>query len=270
MSETLPAELRRNAIAELIAERGFVRVAELADRFGISGVTARADLDALVDTARARRVHGGAMPPNDLAPRPEREWQFEEALNSSAAGKERVGSNAAALVRSGNTVIVDVGTTGLAVARALAARADLTDVTVITNSLTVALALEPHIPRFTVIVTGGTLRPRQHSLVAPFAAPMLDQLHADLAFIGCNGVDGERGVTNINLPEAEVKRLMMGAAERVVIVADAAKLGQVHLGRIATLDDVDLLVTDDQADAALVEQIAARGVRVITGLERTD
>ena len=68
----------------------------------------------------------------------------------------------------------------------------------------------------------------------------------------------------INLPEAEVKRLMMGAAERVVIVADAAKLGQVHLGRIATLDDVDLLVTDDQADAALVDQIAARGVRVIT------
>ncbi len=256
----LPAVLRRRRMAEVIAARGFMKVVELGETFGISGVTVRSDLDALERARLILRTHGGAVP---RQPPPEREASFEESLESSSAAKERIGAAAAALVLSGQSVLLDVGTTTLAVARALVARADLHDVTVVTNGLTIALELERAIPRFTVVVTGGTLRPLQHSLVDPLARPVLEQVHADIAFLGCNGVDVERGVTNINLPEAEIKRLMLGASARPVVVADSSKLDRVHLGAVGPLADVATLITDDGAAASRLDAFRAAGVEVV-------
>ncbi len=263
----VPAVLRRRRMADLIASRGFVKVVELGEVFGISGVTVRSDLDALERMRLILRVHGGAVPRQTP---PEREASFEESLQSSSAAKERIGAAAAALVRTGQSVLLDVGTTTLAVARALVARSDLQDVTVVTNGLTIALELERAIPRFTVIVTGGTLRPLQHSLVDPLARSVLDHVHADIAFLGCNGVDTDRGVTNINLPEAEIKRLMLGASTRPVVVADSAKLGRVHLGAVGPLTEVATLVTDDGAAGAQVEAFRSAGVEVILAGRRPD
>jgi DeoR family transcriptional regulator of aga operon len=262
--DALPAHVRREQIRRLVDERGFVRVAELRDAFGVSGVTARTDLDALVAEGAVQRVHGGAVPALlGSAGRPERESSFEEALASSVVPKQQIGELAASLVRSGQSVILDVGTTTLAIARALRARTDLTDVVVITNGLSIALELEPAIPRFTVIVTGGSLRPLQHSLVEPLAATVLSQVHADLAFIGCNGVDVHNGVTNINLPEAGVKTLMLAAASRAVVVADGSKLGQVHLGRVGPLAAFDTLVTDAAADPQELALLREAGLTVL-------
>ncbi|GLI28095.1 DeoR family transcriptional regulator [Agromyces rhizosphaerae] len=260
----LPASVRRERALALVTERGFVRVSELGRAFGVTDVTARADLDALERSGGIRRVHGGAVPADAgaVSARPEREPSFEEALASSVVPKEQIGLAVAAEVQSGQSVILDVGTTTLAVARALRAREDLADVTVLTNGLSIALELEPEIPRFTVVVTGGTLRPRQHSLVHPLAGVVLDEVHADLAVIGCNGVDAARGVTNANLPEAAVKRQMLHAASRAIVVADAAKLGEVHLGRIAPVDAFDRLVTDAAAPAALIDELQDAGLAV--------
>jgi DeoR family transcriptional regulator of aga operon len=262
--DALPAHQRREQIQRLVDERGFVRVSELRDTFGVSGVTARADLDQLESAGTLTRVHGGAVPAAPVATgRPEREFSFEESLASSVIPKHQIGELAAALVASGQSVILDVGTTTLAIARALLARTDLTDVVVITNGLSIALALEPAIPRFTVIVTGGSLRPLQHSLVDPLAHTVLGQVHADLAFIGCNGVDVDGGVTNINLPEAGVKTRMLAAAARAIVVADAAKLGHVHLGRIGPLAAFDTLVTDAAADPAMLAALRETGLAVL-------
>lgn len=263
--DTLPAHVRREQIQRIIDERGFVRVTELRDAFGVSGVTARADLDVLVGAGAVRRVHGGAVPAHSAVDngRPEREFSFEEALASSVVPKQQIGALAASIVTSGQSVILDVGTTTLAIARGLRARTDLTDVVIITNGLSIALELEPAIPRFTVIVTGGSLRPLQHSLVEPLAATVLSQVHADLAFIGCNGVDAEHGVTNINLPEASVKTLMLAAAARAVVVADGSKLGQVHLGRVGPLGAFDTLVTDAAADPQALAPLREAGLTVL-------
>lgn len=262
--DALPAHLRRERIHRLVDERGFARVAEIRDAFGVSGVTARADLDVLVAEGAVQRVHGGAVPVQiGGAGRQERESSFEEALASSVVPKQQIGELAASLVRSGQSVILDVGTTTLAIARALRARTDLTDVVVITNGLSIALELEPAIPRFTVIVTGGSLRPLQHSLVEPLAATVFSQVHADLAFIGCNGVDAENGVTNINLPEAGVKTLMLAATARAIVVADGSKLGQVHLGRVGQLGAFDTLVTDAAADAEALAPLRDAGLTVL-------
>lgn len=258
----LPASVRRERIQRLLEERGFVRVGEIGEAFGVSGVTARADLDVLEAAGQLRRVHGGAVPP--LANQgSERESSFEEALESSVVPKHQIGRLAASLVTSGQSVILDVGTTTLAIARALCARTDLSDLVVITNGLSIALELEGAIPRFTVIVTGGSLRPLQHSLVEPLATSVLRQVHADLAFIGCNGVDAEHGVTNINLPEAAIKTLMLGSAARAIVVADGSKLGRVHLGRVAPLSAFDALVTDAAANPFVIAGLREAGLDVL-------
>lgn len=270
----LPAPLRREQIRLLVEERGFARVSELRDALHVSSVTVRADVDALAAAGVLRRVHGGAVPAGGLGSAPgtarasvptprEREFSFEESLAASVVPKQQIGALAAALVQSGQSLILDVGTTTLAIARALLSRTELHDVVVITNGLQIALELEPAIPRFTVIVSGGALRPLQHSLVQPLAATVFSQVHADLAFIGCNGVDLEHGVSNINLPEAGVKTLMLAATQRAVVVADAAKLGRVHLGRVGPLAAFDTLITDASADPAAVLALRDTGLTVL-------
>jgi DeoR family transcriptional regulator of aga operon len=262
MSESegaLPAAVRRERILDLVRERGFVRVADLSEQFGISEVTVRADLDQLEAGALLSRVHGGAVDSiRPLAVEP----AFEEALSSLWDEKLRIAQAAAALVKSGNSVILDVGTTTLALARALVARGELSDVVVITNGLNLALELERAIPRFTVVVTGGTLRPLQHSLVNPLAESVLDSVHADFVFVGCNGVDVAHGITNINLPEAQVKQRMLAAAHRRIVLADSSKIGQVHLGRVAAADEVDALITGEAAPPSVVAELRELGLPV--------
>lgn len=242
----------------LIAATAFTSVTELSAGFGISEVTVRSDLDALAGRGHIRRVRGGAVPRTQPAP----ERPLEVAQSAQAAEKAALGRAAAALVRPGETVILDVGTTAVATARALVARPDLGDVTVFTNGLTTALELEPAIPRFTVVVTGGTLRPLQHSLVDPLGATLLEGISADTVFVGCNGIDVAAGVTNVNLPEAAVKRRMLGAARRRVVVADGSKVGEVTLARLCSVDDVDLLLTTADADAEVVAALRDAGLDV--------
>lgn len=256
---TLPATVRRERMLQMIIEREFVRVADLSEAFNISDVTVRGDLDALDHRQAVRRVRGGAMArPPAFKPEP----SFEESSTASAVEKQRIGERAAAMVTSGMSVVIDVGTTTTAIARALAVRTDLEQVSVITNGLNVALELEPAMPGVTVLVTGGTLRRLQHSLVDPMASLLLERMHVDLAFIGCNGVDVAHGVTNINLPEAEVKRRMISSAARTVVVAAGTKIGQAHLIRIADLADVHTVITGGSAPAGALAELRRAGADV--------
>jgi DeoR family transcriptional regulator of aga operon len=238
--------------------REFVRVNELGEMFGVSEVTIRADLDALAARGEVRRVHGGAM----LLSGPQ-ERSFEETSGANAEEKQAIGEAAAGLVTSDSLVALDVGTTAMAVARALGARADLEGVTVLTNALNIALELEHAHPHVSVVVTGGTLRPLQHSLVQPLADRVMAGLNPELAIVGCNGIDPERGVTNVNLPEAEIKRQMLASARRRVIVADGSKLGAVAPAHVWDVADVDVVMTGASAPAEVVEGLRALGPQVV-------
>jgi DeoR family transcriptional regulator, aga operon transcriptional repressor len=257
----VPPALRRERMLAEIREREFVRVAELSSRFGVSEMTVRADLDSLAALGKVHRVRGGAIP--RLIPRQER--PFEDTISSFAAEKVAIGQAAAALLEVDETVLLDVGSTAAAAARAIAARTELDDVVVFTNGLKTALELEPASPRVTVVVLGGTLRPLQHSLVDPLATLILEQISVKTAFLGCNGVDATGGVTNINLPEAEVKKRMLAVAGRRIVLADGSKLGRVEVARLCGIDDIDMLITGRSADPAVVEGLRDRGcdVRVV-------
>jgi DeoR family transcriptional regulator of aga operon len=255
------AGVRRDRMLAVIRERPYIRVGELSDRFGVSEVTVRSDLDALASRGVVHRVHGGAVPLGILEP----ERPFEESETSYADEKLAIGQAASELVRDGEALLIDVGTTTAAAARALTARTDLQNVTVFTNGLKTALELEPGHPRITVVLLGGTLRPLQHSLVDPMATLILDRIHVHTLLLGCNGVDPVGGVTNMNLPEAEVKRRMLGAAARRVVLADGGKIGRIGLAHLCPIDEVDVVITGESADPTVVEALREQGcdVRVV-------
>lgn len=253
----VPAPVRRERMRSLIRDREFARVADLSDLFGVSEVTIRNDLDILASRGLISRVRGGAMPRKAPAERP-----FEETLGEFAAEKDAIGALAANLISNGNTIALDVGTTTAAIAQALVARQDIATLTVFTNSLKVALELEPAIPRFEVIVTGGTLRALQHSLVDPLGRWLLERITVDTVFLGCNGVDPDGGITNVNLPEAEIKRAMLGAGRCRVVVADGSKIGRVALAHLCPIDQIDILITGSSADRDLLTALRERGVDV--------
>ena len=234
-----------------------MRVADASLELGVSEVTVRGDLTALEREGALVRVHGGAMPLSAAG-----ESSLESSLDRDAAAKRAIGQAAARMVAPGQGVYLDAGSTAMAVALALVDRRDLHDVTVVTCGLTIALALESALPRLTVIVTGGTLRPLQHSLVNPFAMPMLDSLHLDLAFIGCNGVHATGGVTNVNLPEAEIKTRVLARSARRVVIADATKLDRIDRAVIGAVGDFDTLLTAGDAAPAVIEGLRAAGLSV--------
>ncbi len=261
----LPAELRRARLAERVREDGILRVADAAAEFSVSEVTIRSDLGALEAAGLVRRVHGSALP----AAGGPREEPLERVSARDTAAKRAIGRRAAALVDSGTSVLLDVGSTTLAVAHALvdrAERGDLDELVVVTNGLSIALALEPAVPRITVVLTGGTLRPLQHSLVDPGASESIAHLHVDRAILGCNGVDADGRITNLNLAEAEVKRAMLAASASQLVVAEAGKLGARHLGTIGEAGPGTTLVTAGpwtDAAASVAASLTALGARVI-------
>lgn len=250
---------RREQVLAVVEDHGFVRVTDLGRLFRVSSMTVRSDLDALSSAGRLRRIRGGAVVFTDIP----RERAFEETRSVFALEKGAIGRVAAELINSGETVIMDVGTTTTAVARSLLERAELVNVTVITNALNIALELEAGVPRIGVIVTGGTLRPLQHSLIDPMGGLVLEQIAGATLLLGCNGVHPVAGVTNINLQEADIKRRMLRAARRVIVVADGSKIGQIQVARLCDITDVDLLITGLSADAEIVEELRAQRLEVV-------
>jgi DeoR family transcriptional regulator of aga operon len=251
----LKAALRHDVIRRAIEVAGHVSIAELSGRLGVSEVTIRDDLKYLENRNILTRIRGGAVAVRDGAA----ELSLEETSTTNRAEKKAIGERAASMIRSGQTVIIDVGSTTTELAKALSP--ELVGVVVITNGLNIALILES-LPGISVIVTGGTLRPLQHSLVAPMATLILDQLKADVAFLGCNGVDPDRGFTNSNIPEAEIKQAMVRSAGKAVFLADHDKIGQVASAFVADIADADLLITDDGAERGILGNLESEGLTV--------
>ena len=241
---------------ERLADHGEVSVSELSRVAGVSEMTIRRDLENLEREGLLKRVHGGAIS------RVSRGYEPPFALRSGRgeSAKERIGRLAATLVAENETLILDVGTTTLALARNLLDGAGLT---VVTASLHVAHALSVH-DELRVIVTGGIARPGELSLIGDLAERAFDELHCDTVFLGAGGVDADAGVTEFNLDDARVKRAALRSARRCVVLADATKLGKVALGAVCPLARVDVLVTDASASDEVLAPLRDSGVEVLT------
>lgn len=241
----------------MVQDRGFIRVAELSRIFRTSPVTIRTDLDELTSRDLVRRVHGGAVPTHGA-----RSPVAPPSEDPREAQKARIGEAAAALVEDGHTIVIAGSPTARLMARALAVRTEVEDVTVITNDLHVALELQPAIPRFNLIVTGGTLRSDTPDLGDPLGGVLLADVRADLSLVGCGGLSADRGLTETSLARVEVTRRLLVAGERRVVLADAAQIGASSPGRVAAAKDVDLLITSADADADALTALREQGIEL--------
>jgi DeoR/GlpR family transcriptional regulator of sugar metabolism len=245
------ATQRRGDIAERLRVEGEASIAALAGLYGISEMTIRRDLDYLEAEGLARRARGGAIYLHSRAYEP----PIHQRAALQAEAKCRIGAAAAAMVQEGETVILDIGTTTAAMAKAL--RDDLA-VTVVTSSLLIANELATK-PGLRTIVTGGTVRPGELSLIGPRAQNAFAEYHCDAVYLGIAAVALE-GLTEYNEDDAYVKRAAIASARRVVVLADATKLGRVTFAAVAPLAVADVLITDASPDHEVVR--AARDLDV--------
>jgi DeoR family transcriptional regulator of aga operon len=236
-----------------VRAEGRVTVDELAARFGISQVTIRADLATLESAGALTRTHGGALSVQDDQPLDVKQLQHH-------AEKLRIAEEAAALIRDGETIILDSGTTTAEIARRIRSL-ELKSINVITNALNIA-ALLIDTPSVRLIMPGGILRRESNSLSGPMAEAALEALQADRLYLGADGVDPKVGVMTPHLAEAQLNAKMIAIAREVVVVADSSKLMRRNVSLIARIDQLHMLITDRGAPEEAVQELRDRGVEV--------
>lgn len=252
-TSTLAAE-RHERIRELLRGQRVVRVDDLASTLQVSAATIRRDLEDLEKHGVLRRVHGGAMAVEGNLDEP----FFDDKAFIAAREKEAIAEAALRMVGAKDTVFLDGGSTVLALARRLQAFAQLT---VVTNSLRVAHIFSGTGPR--MILVGGECRCLSQTLVGPLTRHILGATNFDIAFMGTVGVTTEDGLTTTDPAEAFTKELALSRARRVMLLADGSKFGKSSFVRFGSIEDVDVLITDQNAPAANVEGFRKAGVQIV-------
>lgn len=244
---------RQDEIHFLLQEHGHLTVIELALRFNVSEMTIRRDLKNLAALGLIQREHGRAIYP----PFPQMDKLRMMSMGEAEREKARIGHLAATLISEGDTIILDAGTTTLAIAHALNTRC-----TVITNSLPIASVLGDR-DEITLIMTGGEVRRGTFALVGPMTRSVLEGFNVDKSFLGATGVNLERGLSTANMLESEVKQVMIKVAKEVILVAHSAKIGQVLFHTFALWDSVHVLVTDSGLPEPIHEKLNTLGIKVL-------
>jgi len=248
----MKAETRRSTIIDLLERERTVSVDDLSTRFDVSEVTIRKDLKQLEERGFLQRVHGGAV----FAPRVLYNPSFKEKEHLRAQAKRAIAQRALDEVHEGESIILDAGSTTLALARLL--RRHHKRLVVITNSIAVALELAG--TSLEVMLLGGHLRHHSLAMIGPATVETLRSYHADTAFMGATGVHVDHGFTTPNALEAETKAAMVRSSTSTIVLADASKLSRVTLARFADFDQADALITDAAAPPDFVE-LASRALR---------
>lgn len=247
-------EERRRAIVDSVNHNGRGRVSDLAAKFGSSEITIRRDLDLLHERGLIYRTHGGALPVRAGA---ESDRDLTQRELQHPREKLRIAAAAAAMVSEGQSIVLDSGSTTTAIARALRGFQNLT---VITNAVNIAGELAGS--SIDVILTGGMLRKNSYSLVGPIAEESLRRLKADMLFLGVEGFDTHSGVSTPNLLEAQLNRLMVSIAARVIAVCDSSKFGRSSLSSIVPISNIHGVITDEQISKADLRALKKAGLEI--------
>jgi DeoR/GlpR family transcriptional regulator of sugar metabolism len=254
-SFTLLPEERRHNILKLIETNGSATVDDLAQAYSVSEMTIRRDLRILEREGLLRRVHGGAISSRGRSYEPPFLLRIEEQIDA----KCMIGRRAAEMIADGDSIIIDVGSTTLEIARHLGGKQNLT---IITPSLHVAHVLAGQ-PGIRLILTGGIVRPGELSLVGHLAERVFSEFYVDKLLLGIGCISFESGLTEFNLEDALVKQAMLRCAKECVLVADSTKFGRVALAAVAPLEAVHKIVTDRTLDAERQRRLVDQGIEVI-------
>ncbi len=247
---------RRREILQSLLRDGYVGAADLSERFAVNSSTIRRDLEALARDGYLQRTHGGASLVSGAVDIP-----YAQKLTARVAEKQAIARQACTLVRPGDAIILDSGSTTYELALLLHTVADLT---LVTNDLRIARVVADF-PMTRLLVTGGEQLSSTYTLVGDRAVQTIEQMRVDTTFLGADAVTLADGITNTNAVEVPLKRAMLEAGHQVVALCDSSKLGRVALMRICALDELDLVITDDEVEDAefaglpLLQQVSAHG-----------
>lgn len=252
MSKPLIPAQRREKIQEYLAIHQIARTADLCNLLETSEATVRRDLEWMEQKGTLERTHGGAI----LSQRMIFEQEYQQRAQHHPEEKKRIGELAASLIEAGDIVFINSGTTATQVLQHIPSNSQIT---VFTNNVNAALELGE--PGFHYYMIGGEFQPRSNSLAGRFAIDNLKQIYANKVILGVDGISLKHGCTVPSNSEAEVVRQMIERTKgQVIIVADHSKWGVVSNFQIASIDEIDKLVTDDSLDSSAIESLASHDV----------
>jgi DeoR family fructose operon transcriptional repressor len=248
------AEERRNQIINILESKGNVQVSDLSDFFAVTDETIRRDLDILKDKNLLKRTHGGAMAlPN------KQEISYDIRKNKNIQEKQQIAKKAAALVKPGDTIFLDISSTAMFLAKELF---KMKDITIITNSAYIVFNFIDN-KDVTLISTGGTLKPNSYSFVGPLAKEAVNKYFVDKFFSSCKGFSLKYGATESNDLENEVKKNMLQRSNRLFLLVDYTKINEIGLAQFASLEEIDTIIFDDKIDSSFINLLKNSGKNIM-------
>lgn len=254
-SISIPAE-RQKQIVEYIEKYGSGQIKALADYHNVSEATIRRDLDELAASGIIQRTHGGAIVIDRST---SFEHKYSEKMNLMLAEKCSIAKAACELIRDGDTIFLDSGTTTYFIAQNLGPFKDLT---VITHDLQIANTAILH-STSTLIVTGGIRREGFSVLVGSVTENFIRDLNVDMVFLGADAIDVENGVYNANFLEVGIKKLLLKIGKSIVLVSDTSKFSRSALAKVCGINSIDILITDKGITDEINEQLRKKGIQII-------
>jgi DeoR/GlpR family transcriptional regulator of sugar metabolism len=266
--ESLYPARRRAEMLEFLRERGQASIHELSSEFGVSEDTVRRDVEMLAEQGSVDRTHGGVT----ISPEDRRNTAipFGKRIDSQSAAKDEIARAAASLIEEGQSVIINGGTTTLALAKHLATKRG---VTVVTNNLPLLPELYTRGVR-EIYVLGGSYRLRSQVTIGPVVLSdgtgKPRSIHADWAIIGVGGLSEDGTVWTSSLPEAGMMRAMMDCASKSMLLADSTKFAKREFAEVCELSESTTLITEQRPSSSLCEHALEVGARVIVTAELND
>lgn len=254
MAGELKIDARRKKILEVLRRDGQVRVAQLSEALGATVVTIRSDLDALEQDGYLERTQGGAI----QTMKNYYNLEFQRRKQEHLENKRAIAATAAALVRDGDTLFINSGTTTYFTAVELKQRKNLN---IVTNSISVAVELGG-LPSFRVILLGGDINAQYSFTYGEDVKEQISRYRANWAILSVDGVNPGTGITTYHAEESVIDRIMMERAQTTAIVADSSKLGRESFSLISALSRGTVLITDREADTGMAKKIQDEGVDV--------
>lgn len=248
-------EQRRGEIIELIQRNGSVRVSDLARLYSISEVTIRTDLEYLESQGQLTRVHGGAVGTGKLYAN----MDLSERYMTNATSKRELATLAACLIESNDTIMMNAGTTLAYVLKAIQGKKNIS---IVTNSIQNALEVSSY-PGVNVILLGGEIDAKYQFTHGVDTLAQLEHYHANKCIISVDGIDDKDGLTLYYANESGIVRQMIESSDEVIVVADSSKLGRSAFSRVASLADVDILVTNKKDASPELDRLREMGCEVI-------
>lgn len=251
---------RRNHIMELVNMHGSVLVSKISSELGVSEVTIRADLRLLEERGLLARFHGGAAKRKNSGQESigNKELNLSDRYHVATDPKRRIAAAAANMVREGDTIILDSGSTTKLLAEELLSRKNIT---VITNNLAAAYVLSEN-KDITLVVCGGTLRHKTVSLHGALAEYALRGVTANIMFVGADGLDGQNGITTFNEGYA-ISAIMAAAANQVVVVSDSTKFSRKGFNTVLPINQIDMIITDLDAPEGQINYFQRTGMKLL-------